>query len=289
MIESRFTKLIKVTGGALAFAVLIAVSVFSPSPLNVVAARAPATNVAWQSVRASGAITYTYFLPLTNKYTPCAGATGETYNSVAVISPPTNPPAEIHPDLNLAMRGYISTTAYLGLVNYGGVSDLNAPQLYGLFSDQRTGVFHAAYQVYNWDWANNRRGGVITDYPVTLAGLAVTPTEIIHVPTSGYDIGRQPTGYAVMVLYASENRITLKYTREDNVILGYTIHLENICVDQNLLTLYRSLNAAGRARLPALFAGQGVGRALTNELGVAIRDTGAFMDPRSRNDWWIGR
>jgi hypothetical protein len=41
--------------------------------------------------------------------------------------------------------------------------------------------------------------------------------------------------------------------------------------------------------LPALFADQGIGRAITTELGVAIRDTGSFMDPRSREDWWRGR
>jgi hypothetical protein len=67
------------------------------------------------------------------------------------------------------------------------------------------------------------------------------------------------------------------------------LHLENICVDANLLALYRQLNAAGRSKLPALWPGQPIGRAPGREIEVAIRDSGAFLDPRSRKDWWQGR
>jgi hypothetical protein len=109
--------------------------------------------------------------------------------------------------------------------------------------------------------------------------------ETLHVPDSGYGIG---SGYEVLVLYASESRITLKYTRDDNVLYGYTLHLEGICVEPNLLALYRARDAAGRDSLPALRPRQAFGRAASGEVGVVIRDTGAFMDPRSRNDWWIG-
>ena len=109
---------------------------------------------------------------------------------------------------------------------------------------------------------------------------------LIRVPTSGYNIG---DGYQVLVLYASTDRITLKYIREDNVVSGYTLHVEGICVEPGLLALYESLNAAGRQRLPALRGGQAFGRAHDMEVGVAIRDHGTFMDPRSRKDWWRGR
>jgi hypothetical protein len=123
-------------------------------------------------------------------------------------------------------------------------------------------------------------------FEVTLAGLAVTPGETIHLPASGYDIGQ---GYDALVLYATEERVTLKYTREDNVVRGYTLHIEGICVEPRLLALYQSCNAAGRATLPALRPGQAIGRASGSTIGVAIRDTGAFRDPRSRKDWWYGR
>lgn len=240
-------------------------------------------------LRAADTITYWTYLPSVSGSCLCDPLPGASYGTVAVISAPTNPAAELHPDLNLAMRGYVSTTGALELVTITSPSDLGAPQLYTLFGDNRTPAFSAVYQVYDWDWDNNRRGALVADPPVTLAGMVVTPTEIIRVPASGYDIGRVAANYEVMVLYATNSRVTLKYTREDNVVWGYTIHIEDICVDPNLLALYQAMNAAGRARLPALYAGQGIGRAITQEIRVAIRDTGSFMDPRSRTDWWQGR
>jgi hypothetical protein len=38
-----------------------------------------------------------------------------------------------------------------------------------------------------------------------------------------------------------------------------------------------------------LQSGQALGRAAGSTVGVAIRDNGMFMDPRSRKDWWRGR
>jgi len=211
---------------------------------------------------------------------------GESYGDFSVNSDPTNPPAAEHPDLNLAMRGYEPVSAYKGLVDYGGATDPNAPQLPGLFADNRTATFSTVYQVYGWDWERKRRGALVTNPEVNMAGLAVTPGETIHVPGSGYSIGG---GYEVLVLYATPERITLKYTPDDHVIWGYTLHVENIWVEPRLLALYQSWNEAGRGRLPALRAGQAFGRARGDEIGVVIRDRGAFMDPRSRKDWWQGR
>jgi hypothetical protein len=116
--------------------------------------------------------------------------------------------------------------------------------------------------------------------------MGVTPGEVIYFPESGYSIG---SGYMALVLYASEERITLKYTREDDVVEGYTIHVENICVEPRLLSLYREKNDQGRGRLPALGADQPIGRARGYEIGVATRDWGTFLDPRSRKDWWQGK
>jgi hypothetical protein len=66
------------------------------------------------------------------------------------------------------------------------------------------------------------------------------------------------------------------------------VHLEDIQVDAGLLALYQQENSAGRGRLPALRNGQRVGVASSNTFKVAIRDTGSFMEPRSRKDWWHG-
>ena len=217
---------------------------------------------------------------------PFGEVIGESYGDFSVNSAPTNPPAEKHPDLNLAMRGYEPINVHRGLMDYSGGTDPNAPQLPGLFADNRTPIFSTVYQVYGWDWERKRLGSLVTYPEVTMVGLAVAPGETIHVPNSGYSIGG---GYEVLVLYATPERITLKYTPDDHVIWGYTLHVENIYVEPRLLALYQSLNDAGRDRLPALRAGQAFGRARGDEIGVVIRDRGAFMDPRSRKDWWQGR
>jgi hypothetical protein len=78
------------------------------------------------------------------------------------------------------------------------------------------------------------------------------------------------------------------YTREDSVANGYTVHLEQFCVDPNLLALYQADNGAGRGSLPAVHNGEQVGTTLYNQVLVGVRDRGEFADPRSRKDWWRG-
>jgi len=229
------------------------------------------------------------YLPLVaGGYGPnvCQPIASESYGTLNVNGPPTDRPAEQHADLNLGWRTYTPTVATLGLVDIAGPIDNGAPQFPGFFGDNRTPQFSSAAQVYNWSWICNCRTTPITQPPVTLLGMATTPGEIIHTPDSGYRIG---SGYEVLVLYAAPTRITLKYTNEDNVIQGYTIHVENLCVEPGLLALYQSSNSNGRGKLPALQAGQGFGRASGSEIGVAIQDSGAWMEPRSRKDWWHGR
>lgn len=224
-------------------------------------------------------------LPLVMNSQVCTATTGQTYGQLPPVAP-YGGDASTQPDMNLAVRGWEPTTAYLGLVDYAGSIDPAAPQFPSLFANNRTATFRSAYKVYRWDWTCNCRGGLITKWDVTLAGLATTPGEIIRLPVAGYDIGG---GSGALVIYAEPQRLTLKYTRDDNVVEGYTVHLEKVCVDANLLALYRQLNAAGRTELPALWPGQPLGRAAGNEIGVAVRDTGSLLDPRSRKDWWQGR
>ncbi len=239
------------------------------------------------AVLASDAITYYLYLPSLVNPNVCRPIEGATYGSLPIANwQPAERPAEAHGDLNLGLRGYSRTSAFLGLVDINGDTDPGAPQLAGLFAPARLPAFQAMDRVNDWNWGCNCRGDPITDWDVTLAEMAAAPGETIHVPNSGYRIG--PDNYEVLVLYASPDRLTLKFTGEDTVVGGYAIHLENLCVDANVLSLYTSLNAAGRHELPALQAGQAVGRAKTGWVGVAIRDSGAFLDPRSRQDWWHG-
>jgi hypothetical protein len=247
----------------------------------------PLTAIQAPAVAPSDEDEYHVFLPIVRgQASGCAPISGVQYTTLSVAPPPTDRPAEQHADLNLALRGFRLPNAYRGLVDYAGEDDPAAPQLYTLFATPRVPAFTAVYQVYDWDWDCNCRAGLLTYPPVTLAGMGVTPGEVLRLPDSGYNIG---DGYEALVLYASEERITLKYTREDNVVRGYTIHVENVCVEPTLLALYRTWNSAGRGRLPALRAGQAFGRARGGEIGVAICDTGAFMDPRARQSWWQPR
>jgi len=229
------------------------------------------------------------YLPVINRQmavaNPCGPIPNESYGTLSVNPPSSDRPAEAHPDLNLGLRGYTFIGEARQLVDYGGSSDASAPQLAGLFANQRGPNFTATYRVYEWDWAGSRPGALVSNPPVTLVGLAASVGETLHVPSSGYTIG---DGYEVLVLYVGADRITLKYTREDNVVQGYTLHVENICPEPRLLQLYNEMVSAGRQRLPALRAGQAFGRARGDQVGVAIRDHGSFMDPRSRKDWWRG-
>jgi hypothetical protein len=213
--------------------------------------------------------------------------TGASYATIPVEWPPTDRPAASHGDLNLALRGYKLTTAPLSLVDYSGDTDAGAPQMRGIFSDNRTPNFTSAYQVYDWNWACGQdgcRGSLLNTYPVTLLGMATRAGELLAAPSRGAEI--YPGGYTALVLYAEPTRITLKYTRNDNVVSGYTLHFERLNVDAKLLALYQQANAAGRSQLPALKNGQPLGLAAGGEVLVAIRDWGTFMDPRSRKDWW---
>jgi hypothetical protein len=216
---------------------------------------------------------------------PCEPIAGAVYSTLSTAGPTTDRPAPVHADLNIALRGWTPTGSTLGLIDISGPTDALAPQLATLFTDDRLPEFVANYRVNNWDWGTNSVAGPITEWDVTLIGVATATGEIVELPDSGYDIGG---GMEARVLYAGDDSITLKYTREDNVVSGYTVHFTGVCVDAALRALYEASDAAGRGELPALSANQPIGRARSAELGVLIRDTGAFMDPRARKDWWQG-
>ncbi len=217
---------------------------------------------------------------------PVAPPSTGSFGLLAVISPSTDRPATRHADLNLSLRGLCPVSATLAFVDYTGETDGGAPQLAGLFGDNRTPAMTAAYQVYDWDWEHDCRGALISYPDVTSLALRTTPGEGIRTPGAGQEIGN---GYQVLVLYADAERVSLHYTRNDSVAYGYTLHIEGVAVDPGLTALYQQANAVGRSELPALRAGQVFGQAKATEIRIAIRDTGTFLDPRSRKDWWRGR
>lgn len=216
--------------------------------------------------------------------TSCA-IPNQRYETLSVAGDPLDFDVSTNPDVNLGYRGYVPTTAALRLVELGPVHDPKAPQFATMFADGRVPRFVNAYQRYRWDEDCDCPSGTDSPWDTTVLGMRVSPGETIHVPDSGHDIGG---GRDVMVMYAEETRITFHVGREDD-LAGYVMHIEDVCIEPSLLALYRSSNAAGRHELPALSGRQPFGRALGNEIKIAVRDTGHFLDPRSRNDWWQGR
>jgi hypothetical protein len=197
-----------------------------------------------------------------------------------------------HPDLNLEMRGWIQVSEYCGLWTYNtGTTDVDGPRLAELFQPARLPTINATYRVYSWNWDTGRVGDPIyrTEAIVTLIKMQTNTDEIIHLPgrSANIYINSGKTYYA-QVLYATDNQITFVYTRDGNVIRGYTVHITNIWVDPLLVARYQADNAAGRHQLPALEQNQAFGRAKAGGILVAICDNGSFMDPRSRRDWWPG-
>ena len=253
----------------------------------------------------SGTGTFTFsariYLPLVlNGYPPappaptCPITSTRSYDLIPVSGAPADHPDYLHGDLNLSLRGWEPVDAPLQLVNYNGSADPNAPDLRGIFADGRVPAFTAAYQVYDWDWGcgtDGCRGNLLNTWLTTLLEMETTAGETLRIPTRAPDIYQG--NYRALVLYAEENRMTLVYAREDTVAFAYAVHLEDVCVDPNLLALYRSRVdgngwriADGGYQLPALNNGQVFGTAAGGEIKVAIRDRGVFMDPRSAKDWW---
>jgi hypothetical protein len=219
----------------------------------------------------------------------CPPSSDNSYTTIPIAGGGLTHPDTLHADLNLSVRGYTPTDAAADLFNKDGPVDGDPPQLAGIFGDYRRPPFGPSYRVYDWNWScgeHGCRGGLVESGAATLLTLQANPGEALGVPHRGAQI--YGGGYKALVLYAESNRITLGYTRDDSVANGYAVHLENVCIDPNLVALYQSSSAAGRAFLPALREDEELGTAGGGQVLVAVRDRGVFFDPRSRLDWWWG-
>lgn len=218
----------------------------------------------------------------------CPIASDRQYTVIPVSGGGLEHPAEEHADLNLAVRGYQPVAAANLLFDHDGPVDGDPTQLTGLLASAP--AFVQSYAVYDWDWQcapHGCRGQALTQPEVSLIALATTPGAPVGVAWRDQQI--YAGGYKALVLYAEATRITLGYTREDSVAGGYVVHIENVCVDPALLALYDANAAAGRALLPAVRNEDLIGVAASADLLVAVRDRGAFLDPRMRRNWWQGK
>lgn len=200
-------------------------------------------------------------------------------------------------DFRLSVISYTLVSAPLQLVDYAGDTDPNAPRLHGIYEPNRVPAFVRAAKRFDWNWNESgpppygSRGGVNDDWPVSVLDLGGAKGESVFIPERAPIVFADGNGeYHAMVLYAGERELTLTYTRNDSV-QGYVVHMLNFCVDPNLVALYRAQLQNGKratGRLPGLRNNQPVGVVLGDTVTVAVRDVGAFLDPRSRKDWWQG-
>jgi hypothetical protein len=241
--------------------------------------------------------TWLVYLPIVMKPAPseCPTVSTASFDRIPLDGGPVRDhPDYLHGDLNLQLRGYVTVDKYKGLVDISGSTDSDPPQLAGLFTPNNYPGIVSVYQVNSWNWSCGTHGcpgPPVTSPEVTLIGLATSRGQSISIPERNANI--YGGGYKVLVLYADEKQITLKYTRRDSVVGGYSANIENVCVDPNLLALYRAqVDADGYHStnyLPALRNDEPIGTALDGEVRVTIRDgAGSFLDPRSRKDWWWG-
>lgn len=200
--------------------------------------------------------------------------------------------SDANPDLRLSILGYEPASAPSTLVDYAGDTDPAAPRLAGLLASNRGGAVARTFRRYEWIWNEagpppyGARGAADAAWPATVVELAAQSGEFVYAPPRPADIGG---GFVALVLFAADDELTLAYHRQDGVADGYVVHLYGLCVDPALTALYRAQLVDGRratGRLPALTGGQPLGTTRRPGLVVAVRDRGAFMDPRSRKDWW---
>ena len=196
-------------------------------------------------------------------------------------------------DFRLSILGYAVAGESAQLVNYGQQPDPSAVKLSGLL--KRVPAFATAYRVRNWNWNESAPPPYGTPGPIN--SDSQIPPIVLDVATAAGEVifpaSRNPSidsaGHKAMVLYATEDELTLTYGNTDSVVDGYLVHLTRLCVDPNLVLLYRAQVANGKratGKLPALRNGQIIGSALGASITVAIRDRGRFMDARSQRDWW---
>lgn len=245
------------------------------------------------------------YLPLVSRAPSCPKASSNNYAAGLAYQYDQDNPVRLawnHADKNLALRGYTPNAdgnLQRQLVNYGSDDPNQPPQFATLFRPARVPALTSFYRVADWLWAPSpdpgRRGSPISQPKVTALGLEVNSGETIYVPTSGYNIGG---GMEVLILFADEDSVTLRYTREDSSgSAGYTVFVDHICTDPNLLALYQRHDDPSGPRykyvgprysykLPNLPAGHPLGTVVEGQIVVAISDTGAFQDPRSCNEWW---
>ena len=117
-------------------------------------------------------------MPAATATPACPTSSGESYASGGAAQwDRDNPvrPAPLHADKNLALRGYTSTNAPKGLVNYGSDDPNQPPQFATLFNPSRLPTFSSTYRANQWNWAPSPTPVGYWGGPTRAAPPGVTP------------------------------------------------------------------------------------------------------------------
>jgi len=244
----------------------------TPTPAPAAAAPAPQPLPCPTATPAKG--------PVTSAQSASLGPLPASANSYALM--PIEGQREIRPaaehgDLNLKLRDPQPAKLEPKLVDIRDAgTDSSAPRLSRVLKPD----FVATYFIHDWDWGCNCKGALIQNGRAVLVGIKTAPGDPIFIPPTPHDI-YQGKDYATL-LYADEDSLTFVYARAGNVTQGYTVHYLGLQTDPNLVKLFRESQGSN---LPGLTLDTPVGLA-GNQLIVAVRDNGTFLDARSRLDWW---
>jgi len=242
----------------------------APEPEDVLRPTPASAEVAGRPAETGAEAAQEFAPPAEESYT-----SSNSYERIPLEGDRDPRPAEEHGDLNIALREPQPIEADLSLQEIDGSGiDPNAPKLKPILEPE----FTQAYAVHNWDWGCNCKGDLFDE--VDMIGIKTTPGKPVFIPHKQQDIWAGD--YFALLLYASEDTVTFAYARDGTVAHSYAIHYQGLRTDPNLLALYRESKGN---ELPGLALDTPVGIA-TDELRVAIRDKGTFMDPRSLRDWW---
>jgi hypothetical protein len=265
-------------------------SVTDPPPTPAAQVYLPAI---FSSVKVAPVITHTVYLPLVTHQPvvqyECPRSSTATWGAMQPWQSYISGAAG-SPDLNMNVRGWYPVNEFLGFVRYpyppDEPPDTQHPLHLSNIAGSTVSSFVSTYQANDWDWLGCNCGvpRSPSPYPVTMLGLRTTPGQALRIASRNLPV--DPAGFKAVVLYADAGQLALKYTAEDRVDNGYLVHLVNLCVDPNLVEWYQRLDAAGRRWLPAVFDDSVIGVAQGSEVDVIVRDSGSFLDPRSRQDWW---
>ncbi len=189
----------------------------------------------------------------------------------------------------------IAQDAYLTMQNApGGTTDEKVRGMLGkMFGYKPNKLTDAYFMKYKDSTLQGADTLVKGEAPALL--VPINPGDPVKMPATDYDIGG---GKEAMVVFAANDRITLHMSRAEYIrgsgenncnggpcSGGYWIYIRGICVDQQIVNKYNSIEAAQKSagankntiQLPMIDPGRILGKAASTAVEVIVRDNGPLI------------